>query len=60
MPEPCSGGPLEAVFHTFDRWTGMCGCGAGPFVEAEHRQHYLAATASTTGGCIAVDLSARS
>lgn len=59
MPKPCDGGPLAAIFHTFDSWTGMCGCGAGPFLLSEHRHHYLAATASTTGGCTAINLDAR-
>jgi hypothetical protein len=46
MPKPCDSGPLAAIFHTHDEWTGMCGCGAGPFAKAEWRHHYLAATAS--------------
>lgn len=35
-------GLLGTIFHIFDPWTGMCGCGAGPFTTAEHRHHYLA------------------
>lgn len=46
MPKPCDSGTMAALFHTFESWSGMCGCGAGPFVLAEHRRHYLAATAN--------------
>ena len=33
---------VTTLLHSFDRWSGMCRCGDGPFVTAEWAAHYKA------------------